>query len=245
MNQNNKTIIAAVGDIHFRESDQGKWMNHFKGISEQADILLLCGDLTDTGKITEAEALAEELKFCSIPVICVLGNHDYERNQQKEIKHIIEKENIYVLDGESVIVKNIGFAGVKGFCGGFDKYTLARFGESMIKQFVEETVEDTLKLDRALVRLNSQYAGLKKVVILHYSPTKETLFGEPEEIFPFLGSSRLAEPIDTRQVTAVFHGHAHLGKLQGNTPGKTKVFNVSKAILQKSGFELPFYILEI
>jgi Icc-related predicted phosphoesterase len=238
-----KTRIAAMGDIHMREADHGKWVEYFKTVSGQADILLLCGDLTDTGTVGEARVLAQELKTCTIPIVAVLGNHDYEKEQQEEIKSTLENEKIHILDGESIVVEGIGFAGTKGFGGGFERYTLAMFGEKMMKQFVQETVNETLKLDRALVRLDSHYTDIKKIVLLHYAPIKETVIGEPQEIFPFLGSSRLAEPIDTRQVTAVFHGHAHVGVMEGATSKGIRVYNVSKPILDKSG--IPFYLLEV
>lgn len=238
-----KVRLAAVGDIHVRETDHGKWVEFFRAVSHEADILLLCGDLTDTGHMLEAEVLAGELKACSIPVVGVLGNHDYERDHQKEIKRALEGSNVHLLDGEAVVVNNIGFAGVKGFGGGFDKYALAMFGETMMKRFVQEVVDDSLRLDRALAHLDNEYPGLKKVVLLHYSPIKDTVVGEPPEIFPFLGSSRLAEPINSRQVEVAFHGHAHIGTLEGHTSNGTPVFNVAKAVLQKEGKQ--FMIFEI
>lgn len=244
-NQSTTTRIAAVGDIHVRETDKGKWTSYFKAVSEKADILLLCGDLTDTGHLNEAEILAEELKVCSIPIVGVLGNHDYERDQQKTIKKMMEKEGVHMLDGESVVIGGIGYAGVKGFGGGFDKYMLSMFGEQGLKQFVQEAVDDALRLDRALAHLDSEYTDLKKIVITHYAPIKATVIGEPEEIFPFLGSSRLVEPINRRQVLATFHGHAHVGTLEGTTSAGVKVFNVAKPILQKAGYEVPCYIFEV
>lgn len=245
-NPDKKVRIAAVGDIHVRENDHGKWRDYFRDISRNADVLLLCGDLTDTGHLIEAEILAEELKSCTIPVIAVMGNHDYERDQQKAIKKTLEAEHVHILDGESVVIHNIGFAGVKGFGGGFDKYTLSMFGESMIKKFVEETVNDALRLDRALVHLEAQFDNdIKKIVLLHYSPIKATVVGEPEEIFPYLGSSRLAEPLETRQVIAAFHGHAHHGTFEGKTAKGVQVYNVSKALLHKEGFEQGYFIYEV
>jgi Icc-related predicted phosphoesterase len=240
-----KVRLAAVGDIHVRETDQGKWIEFFRNISQQADVLLLCGDLTDTGNMAEAEVLAGELRACTIPVVGVLGNHDYERDHQREIKKALEGPNIHLLDGQAVVVNNIGFAGVKGFGGGFGKYALAMFGESMMKQFVQEVVDDTLRLDRALAHLDNEYPGLKKVVLLHYSPVQETVIGEPPEIFPFLGSSRLAEPIDARQVVAAFHGHAHIGTLEGHTSKGTPVFNVSHSILKKRGQDVLIFEVEV
>lgn len=236
--------IAAVGDIHINQKERGKWANHFKTISEKADVLLICGDLTDSGDIQEAEVLAEELKSCTIPVVAVLGNHDHERNQQDAIRKVLNNDKVHILDGDSVVINDFGFAGVKGFGGGFDKYMLAMFGESMMKNFVQEAVNESLKLDRALTRLESK-EGIKKIALLHYSPIKGTVIGEPEDIFPFMGSSRLADPINRRQVIAAFHGHAHLGTLEGMTSKGVKVYNVSKAILEKAGYTPPFYLLEV
>jgi Icc-related predicted phosphoesterase len=237
--------IAAAGDLHIRENDHGKWADYFRAVSEKADVLLLCGDLTDTGHMTEAEILAKELKSCTIPVIGVLGNHDYERDNQKAIKKVLESAGAHILDGEAIVIKDVGFAGVKGFGGGFDKYTLSMFGEQMIKTFVNETVNDVLRLDRALVRLDSEFSDIPKIVLLHYAPVKDTVIGEPEEIFPFLGSSRLAEPLESRQVIAAFHGHAHHGTLEGKTSKGVKVFNVSKVLLNNNGYKDGFYIFEV
>jgi Icc-related predicted phosphoesterase len=238
--------IAAVGDIHVKETDQGKWVNYFRTVSAQADILLICGDLTDTGHLAEAEVLAEELKACTIPIVAVLGNHDYERDQQKTIKRMLESDRVHILDGQTVVLMGIGFAGVKGFGGGFDKYMLSMFGESMIKSFVQEAVDDALRLDRALAHLDVDYTDdLPKIVVLHFAPIKETVVGEPPEIWPFLGCSRLVEPINRRQVLAAFHGHAHVGTLEGQTSAGVPVFNVAKPILQREGYEVPFYLYEV
>lgn len=241
----NKTRIAAVGDIHVRETDGGKWKEFFTQVSEKADVLLLCGDLTDTGRMTEAEILVDEMKACSIPVVAVLGNHDYERDHQDDIRKALVKENVHMLDGDFVVIGDVGFAGVKGFGGGFDKGMLGMFGEPMIKNFVQEAVDESLKLDGALSRLDSEYTDLKKIAVLHYAPIKATVVGEPEQIFPYLGSSRLAEPLNRRGVLAAFHGHAHIGTLAGETSKGVKVFNVSKPILVQEGFDPPFYVLEV
>ena len=240
-----KTRIAAVGDIHVKENDHGKWTDFFKDVSRQADILILAGDLTDTGHLNEAEILKEELKACSIPVVAVLGNHDFERDQQKTIKKMLESDHVHILDGEAVVLNNIGFAGIKGFGGGFDRYMLSMFGEQMFKNFVQEAVDEALKLDRALAHLENHYDDdLKKIVVMHYAPIKDTIEGEPHEIWPFMGSSRLVEPINRRQVEAVFHGHAHVGTLEGHTSAGVKVFNVAKPILHKVQ-QAPYYIFEV
>ncbi|GEO04220.1 metallophosphoesterase [Adhaeribacter aerolatus] len=244
-NPQKKTRIAAVGDIHVKETDHGKWTEYFKNVGREADILILAGDLTDTGHLNEAEILKEELKACSIPIVAVLGNHDFERDQQKTIKKMLESDQIHILDGEAVVINNIGFAGIKGFGGGFGRYMLSMFGEQMFKSFVQEAVDEALKLDRALAHLESNYEeDLKKFVVMHYAPIKETIEGEPHEIWPFMGSSRLVEPINRREVEAVFHGHAHVGTLEGQTSAGVKVYNVARPILQRS-HQLQHYIYEV
>jgi Icc-related predicted phosphoesterase len=237
--------IAAVGDIHVRETDKGKWTDYFKDISKNADALIICGDLTDTGDEVEAQVLSDELKSCTIPVVAVLGNHDHEKGRHKLIRQIVQKDNVHVLDGEAVVIGDVGFAGVKGFGGGFDNHMLSMFGEGAMKAFVQEAVDEALHLERALTRLDAGNQGLKKIAIFHYSPIKETVIGEPEAIYPFLGCSRLAEPLTRIKVTAAFHGHAHAGTLEGQTVGGTKVYNVSKPILVKAGYQVPYFVLEL
>jgi Icc-related predicted phosphoesterase len=243
--ENKKIRIAAVGDLHIMDTDKGKWKDFFSDISKNADVLAICGDLTDTGDESEAHILVEELKACTIPVVGVLGNHDHEKSRHKLIRQIVQSHpNVHILDGESIVIAGIGFAGVKGFGGGFDNYMLSMFGEAAMKSFVQEAVEEALHLDRALARLDQQYHDIKKIALLHYSPIKDTVQGEPEQIYPFLGSSRLAEPLTRRNVIAAFHGHAHVGVLEGSIEGKVKVFNVAKDILIKSGYPQPYFIFE-
>lgn len=240
------TRIAAVGDIHVKETDKGKWVEYFKEVSRKADVLLICGDLTDTGDEAEAEILSEEMRACTIPIVAVLGNHDFEKGRHKLIRQIVQKETIHILDGEAVKIGDVGFAGVRGFGGGFDNHMLSMFGEGAMKAFVQEAVDEALRLDRALARLDADHEHLtKKIAIMHYSPVKETVIGEPEPIFPFLGCSRLAEPLNRREVVAAFHGHAHVGSLEGKTSNGVRVFNVAKPILLKAGYTCPFYVLEV
>lgn len=241
---NKKIKIAAVGDVHIRENDKGKWADCFKEISRVANVLVICGDLTDTGDEGEAEVLADELKACTIPVVAVLGNHDYEKGRHKLIRKIMQDNNVHMLDGEAVVIEGVGFAGVKGFGGGFDNHLLSMFGEGAMKAFVQEAVDEALHLDRALARLDQEYENISKIAVLHYSPIKATVIGESEQIFPFLGSSRLAEPLIRRNVVAAFHGHAHIGTLEGSVD-KVKVFNVAKPILTSAGYKLPFYTIEV
>jgi Icc-related predicted phosphoesterase len=240
------TRIAAVGDIHVKETDKGKWIEYFKEVSRKADVLLICGDLTDTGDEAEAQILAEELRACTIPVVAVLGNHDFEKGRHKLIRQIVQKETIHILDGEAVKIGDVGFAGVKGFGGGFDNHMLSMFGEGAMKAFVQEAVDEALRLDRALARLDADHEHVtKKIAIMHYSPLKETDIGEPEAIFPIHGGSRLDEPHNRREVVAAFHGHAHVGSLEGKTANGVRVFNVAKPILLKAGYSCPFYLLEV
>ena len=241
--ENGKTRIAAIGDIHVREGDKGKWIEFFKDVSAKSDVLVIAGDLTDTGDEMEAQVLADELKACTVPVVAVLGNHDFEKGRHKLIRQILLKQGVHILDGEAVIINGIGFAGVKGFGGGFDKSMLSFFGEGAMKAFVQEAVDEALHLDRALSRLNIEEGDIKKIALLHYSPVSETVIGEPESIFPFLGCSRLAEPLNRHKVVAAFHGHAHIGTFEGRTNDNVPVYNVSKPLLTKMG--MAYYLLEV
>ncbi len=245
MTQIGKRTIAAIADIHVRETEKGKWAEYFKEVSKQADVMLICGDLTDTGDEGEAHLLAEELRACTIPVVGVLGNHDFEKGRHKLIRQAVQNANVHILDGEAIVISDIGFAGVKGFGGGFDNHMLSMFGEGAMKAFVQEAVDEALRLDRALARLDQEHEGLKKIALMHYSPIKDTVIGEPEAIFPFLGCSRLAEPLSRRHVEAAFHGHAHIGTIQGSTAQGVKVFNVAIPLLIKAGYTLPFFMYEL
>jgi len=244
-NERARTKIAAVGDLHVQKRDSGRFNTLFSEINRVADILLLAGDLTHTGDAREAAVLLESLKYCGIPIICVLGNHDYEKGQEKAIKECLRQhEQVQILDGEGVVVKGIGIAGIKGFGGGFDNYMLAMFGEPEMKDFVQKAVNESLKLERALVRLDKEDPGMTKIVLMHYAPCQQTIKGEPEQIFPFLGSSRLAEPLVRQHVTAAFHGHAHAGVLRGEI-GDVKVFNVAHHVLKKEGIAEDYFVFEV
>ncbi|WP_353182455.1 metallophosphoesterase [Parapedobacter lycopersici] len=237
--------IAATADLHVRETDRGKWKDYFKAICQEADILVLAGDLTDTGDEDEAALLVEELKGCNLAVVGVLGNHDYEKDRQKLIKQVLNEAGVQILDGESAIIQGVGFAGIKGFGGGFGNHMLAKFGEGMMKAFVQEAVEEALKLERALARLGQHHGQLNKIAIMHYAPLAATVEGEPLEIYPFLGSSRLLEPLQRNKVAAVFHGHAHMGQYEGQTADGTNVWNVSLPVLARQGKIQPFHLLEV
>ncbi len=231
--------IAAIGDLHVREDNGESYRELFGEISREADVLVLAGDLTDLGKPKEAEILAQDLKACSIPVVGVLGNHDYECGSHEEVAHILRDAGMKVLDGQSVEIDGVGFVGVKGFAGGFGRRMLGFFGEPAMKQFVNETMNETLRLENAMRQVRAK----RSMVILHYAPIAETIESEPLEIYPFLGSSRLAETIDRFKVNAIVHGHAHRGRFEGRTPGGQAVYNVAKHIEKPNG--KPYAILEI
>jgi Icc-related predicted phosphoesterase len=211
-------------------------------MANEADILLLGGDLCDAGMPEEAEILAREISILNAPVVAVLGNHDYEAGKASEIIKILSDAGVNVLDGKSCEIYGVGFAGAKGFAGGFGERALQSWGETTIKAFVHEAVEEALKLESALAALRTP----QRIALLHYSPIVETVIGEPPEIFPFLGSSRLEDPLNRYPVAAVFHGHAHRGSPEGMTKAGVRVFNVAKSLLQNaSSNALPFKIMEI
>ena len=221
--------IAAVADLHVKKNSQGAMQQIFTRASENADVMLLCGDLTDYGTVEEAKILAKEItSWLRIPTIAVLGNHDFETNNEKELTQMLTDVGVTVLDGDSHEIHGVGFAGVKGFAGGFGRRQLGAWGEKIIKAFVHEAIEEALKLEAALARLRTP----QKIGVLHYSPIHATVQGEPEEIIPFLGSTRLEDPLDRYRATAVFHGHAHRGSLEGRTKGNAVVYNVAMPLLQ-------------
>lgn len=227
-NTHKKKKIAAMADLHITETSQGQYKQVFEEISELSNILALCGDLTDLGKESEAEILRDELRACRIPVVAVLGNHDYESDQEKKVRDILVDDGIHVLGQEPVTIDDVGFAGVKGFGGGYERYSLGSFGEQPIKTWVNETVQEVFSLENQLQQLTAS----KKVVLMHYSPIRDTLVGESEEIYSFLGSSRFAEPIENFDVDLALHGHAHHGTYSGKTAAKQiPVYNVSIPVL--------------
>jgi Icc-related predicted phosphoesterase len=235
--------IAAIGDMHYsRTAGVGSLQPLFAQITEAADILVLCGDLTDYGVVEEARALAREItSSVKIPAVAVLGNHDYESGQQEEIKKIISDAGVVPLDGDTTEIHGIGFAGVKGFAGGFGRRALGPWGEEIIKKFVHECIEEALKLESALARLRND----RLIAVLHYAPIQETVEGEPREIFPFLGCSRLEEPLMRYPVSAVFHGHAHHGQPEGRTRTNVPVFNVSMSLMKETFPERPFRLIDV
>src|SRR3954469_8658970 len=221
--------IAAVGDLHCRADTRRNIAVALRGVDQEAEALLLAGDLTDHGTADEAAWLAEELAQVKMEKIAVLGNHDYEAGQQAVVRKTLEDAGVHVLDGDPWEGNDFGVAGVKGFAGGFDQSQLQRFGEEPLKAFVNACIEEELKLEKALFRLRTRH----RVALLHYSPCRQTLEGEPLEIFPFLGATRLASPLDQLRPAFALHGHAHRGTLRGATRGGVPVYNVALPVLRR------------
>ncbi|HUH13276.1 MAG TPA: metallophosphoesterase [Longimicrobiales bacterium] len=219
--------VAAMGDIHYNGTDRTVLTQLEAAVAGEADVLVVCGDLTTHGQPTQMLAVAEALARMDLPVVAVFGNHDHEGEAAEENTRILSDHGIHVLDGDTVVIDGVGFAGVKGFAGGFGRGALAPFGERLIKEFVQSALDEALKLENALRQLQTEV----KVAVLHYAPIEDTIHGEPEVIWPFLGSSRLLQPIDTMQPDVVFHGHAHHGSPEGRTPGGVPVYNVSLPLL--------------
>jgi Icc-related predicted phosphoesterase len=231
-----------LADLHCTKTSQGAFQALFARVSEAADIAVIAGDLTDYGLPEEASVLARELPALRIPAAAVLGNHDLESGKSGEVRDILAAAGLPVLDGDACELRGIGIAGVKGFGGGFGRHALGPWGEAIIKQFVHEAVDEALKLEAALARLRTP----QMIALLHYSPIQKTVEGEPPEIFPFLGSSRLEEPLGRYPVSLVVHGHAHRGQLEGTTKNGVPVFNVSMPLLTRSFADRPpFRVFEI
>jgi Icc-related predicted phosphoesterase len=235
--------VAAAADIHCKKSSQGAFQPLFAAMAAAADVLVLCGDLTDLGLAEEARVLVKELTpVKTTPIVAVLGNHDYESGETDGVKSVLDEAGVFVLDGDAAEIQGVGFAGAKGLGGGFGQRALQPWGEDVMKRFVRETVDETLKLESALAKLRTS----QRVVVLHYSPIRETVEGEPSEIFPFLGSSRLEEPLLRYPVSVVFHGHAHRGRPEGRTRSGVPVYNVCLPLLLDTAPErLPFRLIDL
>lgn len=235
--------IAAIGDLHCTRASEGTFQPLFGKVGESADVLVLCGDLTDYGTPEEARVLARELGATKIPRVAVLGNHDFESGASAEVARILaDAAGVIVLDGTAVEVLGVGFAGVKGFAGGFGERALQSWGEEPIKAFVRAALDEALKLETALARLRTP----GRVALLHYAPIGETVGGEPTEIFPFLGSSRLEEPLNRYRPSVVFHGHAHRGRPEGATAAGVPVYNVALPLLKRIDPDRPpFRVVEV
>jgi Icc-related predicted phosphoesterase len=239
----NRIRIAAFADLHFRINSQGTLLPLLTQVAHSADVLVLCGDLTDHGHPEEARALAKELSGAlAVPILAVLGNHDYESGHNDEVAAILAGAGVTMLDGDAAEIHGVGFAGVKGFPGGFGRGTLSSFGEPAVKRFVQEALDEAMKLERALLRLRTPH----RIAVLHYSPIRATVEGEPLEIFPYLGCSRLEEPLNRYQVTACVHGHAHNGAPEGRTTTGVPVYNVALPLMRKHFSDRPpFRLLDL
>jgi Icc-related predicted phosphoesterase len=233
--------IAATADIHFTPQSYDRIRDPLARVRDEADLLVIAGDLTNYGRPEEMHSLLNALVRLRIPIVAVLGNHDYESGQEQELIKMMTTEGIKVLDGSSYERDGIGFAGTKGFLGGFGKGMLTAFGEKEVKAFVQAGLDETLKLERALAMMRSA----KIVIVTHYAPICETVEGERQEIWPYLGSSRLAEVIDRHQAVVAFHGHAHHGKADGKTIGGVPVHNVALSLLMMQDGGKPYRVFEI
>ncbi|RYG10477.1 MAG: metallophosphoesterase [Caulobacteraceae bacterium] len=234
--------VAAVGDLHVGEATKGAHRALFEHVSDDADVLCLCGDLTNYGKTPEVQNLLEDIRLCKIPMVGVLGNHEHECGQPEHVADMLCEAGVKVLSaGRSYEIEGVGFAGGKGFVGGFGRYMLSPFGEASIKTFVQEAVEDANQIENSIRMLRTE----RSVVLLHYAPVVDTVVGEPPEIHAFLGSSRLAETIDRYDnVKVVFHGHAHRGAPEGRTNKGVPVYNVALPVLRTLG-DTPYRVFEV
>jgi uncharacterized protein len=241
MDDKDQTRIAAVADIHYGKTSKGRLRDLFLNASAHADVLVIAGDLTEYGAPEEAAILAEDLRMhVRIPILAVLGNHDFESGKAADVQAAVESIGVTFLDGSGVEINGIGFAGVPGFGGGFDRQMLSAWGEPLIKAFVQESVDHALRLGKALTNLATE----KKVVVLHYAPIRGTVKGENPEIYPFLGSSHLEATIDQFGASVVFHGHAHNGETKGKTTKDVPVYNVALPLLRRAGKE-PFLLYKL
>lgn len=226
--------IATLGDFHCGGAQEPDDLAAtFADTSRNADVLLLVGDMTTHGKPDQIERFLSFVEGVSIPMLAVLGNHDLESNERERPCQMFGDAGIRVLDGDAVEIEGVGFAGTKGFGGGFGRRVVGSFGEPETKVFVQAALDEALKLERSLAELQTP----TKVVLLHYSPVEDTMGDEPPQIWPFLGSSRLAVPIDAFGVSVVFHGHTHLDVPEGHSPGGVPVFNVAIPVLEKHGMK--------
>jgi Icc-related predicted phosphoesterase len=226
--------VAATGDLHFGPDLAGTIRPHLDDLAAQADVLLIAGDVTRVGDPEEARVLGKELAGLPVPVIAVLGNHDYHSDRQDDIAEILKAHGICVLEAEATTLEidgsSLGVAGAKGFGGGFIGASGSDFGEPEMKAFIRHTREIAERLGQVLSELQTEH----RVALLHYAPVESTLRGERPEIFPFLGSYLLGEAIDAAGADLILHGHAHRGTERGVTPGGIPVRNVARPVIQRA-----------
>lgn len=233
--------IAATADLHFSPQRANTLKEQLAPVRDQADLLVVAGDLTNYGKPEEMEPLVNVLVRLRVPVVAVLGNHDYESDKEAELSRMMSEEGIKVLDGTGYERDGVGFAGTKGFVGGFGRGVLTAFGEREIKTFVRASLDEAMKLERALAQLRTP----KRVVVLHYSPIAATVNGEAPEIYPYMGTSRLAEVVDRHGADMILHGHAHHGSLCGKTTAGIPVHNVAITLLQQQQSPAAYRVFDV
>jgi Icc-related predicted phosphoesterase len=233
--------IAALADLHFSPQSYDRIRDAMQRVRDEADVLVLAGDLTNFGTLDEMRSLLNSLVRIRIPIVAVLGNHDYESGHEAELMKMMSEEGIKVLDGTGYEREGVGFAGTKGFLGGFGRGVLTAFGEREVKAFVQAAIDECLKLERALSQLRAE----RRVVVVHYSPIATTVRGETPEIFPYLGTSRLAEVVDRHGANLVLHGHAHHGSTEGKTMAGIPVYNVALTLLQAQQPPLAYRIFDV
>lgn len=233
--------LLAIGDIHCRADTTDLIATLIDGLDSSYDVMLLAGDLTDNGKVEEAQALVDQLQAISAPILAILGNHDHESGAPEEIAATLRDGGVTVLDGTIYEIGTVGFVGTKGFCGGFDELLVQPFGEAPLKAFIRASIDEALALENAITKMAHCE---RKVVMLHYAPIKATLLGEPPELFPFLGTSWLGDAVDRRGADLIVHGHAHHGSPFGRTRGQVPVYNVSRFVQMEHGGK-PYCLIEI
>lgn len=233
--------VAGVADLHYTPQSHEHLQEQLGHVRNEADVLVIAGDLTNLGKPEEMESLVAALQRLRLPIVAVLGNHDYESDAEPTLVHLMTAVGIKVLDGTAYERDGVGFAGTKGFGGGYGRGVLTAFGEREIKSFVQASLEETRKLERALLQLRTE----KTVVVVHYAPILETVRGETPEIYPYLGTSRLGEVIDRHGANLVLHGHAHNGSLDGRTLSGIPVHNVSLPVLMAQHPPCTYRVFEV
>lgn len=233
--------IAAIGDLHCRANSTGQIRALLEGVEREADLLVLAGDLTDTGLPIEMEVLVRELQPLHLPIVAVLGNHDHESDQAERLAQMLVDARVNLLDGTVAEIEEIGFVGIKGFAGGFDRFFIQPFGERALKSFIQASLDEAVRLESAITKLDCPH----KVAVLHYAPIAQTLEGEPRELYPFLGSSRLANALDRQPVDVILHGHAHHGSPFGHTHGGIPVHNVCRFVRERHGMRPAYHVFEV
>ena len=233
--------IAATADLHFSPQNYDRIREQMNRVRDDADLLVIAGDLTNYGRPQEMESLLNALVRLRVPIVAVLGNHDYESGQAEQLMQMMTAEGIKVLDGTGYEREGVGFAGTKGFLGGFGRGILTAFGEPEVKAFVQASVDEALKLERALSQLRTE----KRIIVIHYAPIGDTVKGEPAEIYPYLGNSRLSEVADRHGANLILHGHAHHGSADGKTTGGIPVHNVALHILQQQNPPVPYRVFDV